>query len=91
MSFQQPSGFRPLLRDDTLPHQIRIIGQSSIAVSCVCMLRRDQANNPPGFAEAFPVRDAVRALDWYRTHLAEVDQRDVNYGTVSVDTSGGVT
>lgn len=68
--YQAPRSFRPLVRDDSLPHQIRIVGQSMIAVSCVCLLKV-QPNNPAGFAEAFPIVSAVEALAWYRTHLAE--------------------
>lgn len=67
MSFQQPAGFRPLLRDDSLPHQIRILdGRGSFGTQvpsygCVCGV-----HGGCGLS--------VEALAWYRTHLAETAQ-----------------
>lgn len=84
--YQQPRSFRPLVRDDSLPHQIRLfaITQTGTSVSCVCLGRR-QSGSRDGIAYGTftVVREAVDALAWYRTHLTEVEGVLVMRGTVS--------
>lgn len=71
--FNQPRGFRPLLRDDSLPHQIRFLshGAGAPIFGCVCK-------------ELGGVGFSIEALVWYRSHL-----ENVSYGTVLCETSGG--
>jgi hypothetical protein len=61
VSFQQPASFRPLLRDDNLPHQIRFLshGAGAPIYGCVC-----KVVGGVGFS--------IEALVWYRQHLGEV-------------------
>lgn len=78
MSFQQPASFRPLLRDDSLPHQIRFPshGAGAPIFGCVC-----GTLGGVGFS--------IEALVWYRRHLAETTQDDVTSDNVGVSTMGG--
>lgn len=91
MSFQQPRAFRPLVRDDSLPHQIRLfsVGHGGTSVSCVCFGRRASgARDGIAYGTFVVVREAVDALAWYRTHLTETTDDVVSRGTVA-DVSEG--
>jgi hypothetical protein len=54
-----PTTRRVTLRDDTLPHQIRIIMAGGIYVSCVCRTRRGMLPLGPSssLAESWAVYD----------------------------------
>lgn len=76
--FNQPRSFRPLLRDDSLPHQIRFLshGAGAPVFGCVC-----RTLGGVGFS--------IEALVWYRTHLAETTQTGTASDNVTSATVGG--
>jgi hypothetical protein len=77
--FNQPRRFRPLVKDDSLEHQIRFLSShhSNPYVACVCGVWGGV------------VVEAVHALAWYRTHRGEVDRDVVSRGNVSDVAEGG--
>jgi hypothetical protein len=87
--FNQPRGFRPLVKDDSLEHQIRLptVGPAGSFVTCWCL--REGVRGQWRWSSGVTVRNGVDALAWYRTHLVEVDRDVVSRGNVSGVAEGG--
>jgi hypothetical protein len=68
----QPPGFRPTMRDDNLPHQIRLVytgfysGGLGVCVKCSCMGEGDRA-----LGERSNITSLEDAWELYTEHLLD--------------------